>query len=121
MKHNKFLKIALPVLLFATGAVAQDQHEPDHGQMQMNGMHGMMMSHMQGMSTGNAEAAKIVDQLQKNLAAMQADKKSGGLKAKLAEQETLLKDLQAKLAAQSNMMGMMNGMMPGCCENMPKK
>jgi len=118
MKH--ILRIALPALLLMTGAFAQEEHSSDHAQMPMNGMGGMcgmMMSHMKDMTAGHAEAAKIVEQLQTNLAAIRAEKKPAAQKEKLAAQEAMLKDLAAKLNAQSQMMSMMGshmgGMMPG--------
>ena len=119
---NLLLTIGLPAVLFVTGAVAQDPHDMS----KMSGECNMMMSHMNGMMAGHGDAAKIVDELQKNVVAMQAEKKSGPLKEKLAAQAAMLKDLQAKLDAQSHMMGNMPGMqhdgkmMPGCCDT-PKK
>ncbi|HYA16118.1 MAG TPA: hypothetical protein VEF06_01560 [Bryobacteraceae bacterium] len=122
MKNN-FLRFALPAVLLMTGAVAQEQHGPDHSQMPMNGMGGMcgmMMSHMTDMTAGHQEAARIVEQLQKNLTAIQAEKKPAAQKEKLAAQAALLKDLAAKLEAQNQMMTMMQGHMQGmgamqCC------
>jgi hypothetical protein len=110
-----FLKIALPVAMLAAGAMAQEPHDAaTHDTSKMGGECGMMMSHMNGMMEGHGDAAKIVDQLQKNVAAMQAEKKSGAMKEKLAAQAALLKDLQARLDGQSPMM------MSGCCDT-PKK
>src|SRR5580698_9282420 len=106
MKTGIF-RIALPALLLITGAVAQDLHGPDHSQMPMggmNGMCGMMMSHMTDTAAGHAEAAKIVEQLQQNLAAIQVEKRPAAQKEKLAAQAAMLKDLAAKLNAQSQMM-----------------
>jgi len=81
----------------------------------MSGMCGMMMSHMTDMTAGHAEAAKIVEQLQKNLTAIQAEKKPAAQKEKLAAQAAMLKDLAAKLNAQNQTMTMMQGHM----QNMP--
>ena len=115
MKTN-ILRIVLPAVLLVTGAVAQEQHAPDHSQLPMSGMDGMCgmtMSHMTDMTAGHAEAAKIVEQLQNNLAAIQAEKKPAAQKEKLAAQAALLKDLAAKLNTQSQMMTMMQGLQCG--------
>ena len=111
--RNLILTIALPAVLFVTAGVAQEPHDMS----KMGGECATMMSHMKGMMAGHDDAAKIVDQLQQNVAAMQAEKKAGPLKEKLAAQAALLKDLQGKFEGQSKMMG---GMMPGCCDT-PKK
>ena len=120
MKTN-ILRIALLAFLLVTGAVAQEQHAPDQSQMPMNGtngMCGMMMSHMTDMTAGHQDAAKIVEQLQKNLAAIQAEKKPAAQKEKLAEQAALLKDLAAKLNTQNQMMNMMGGQTGGAMPGM---
>ena len=109
--------------LFVTGAVAQheehhsDQATPpaDKGAMDKAGgmMSGNMMTQMPKMMMGQNETGKLVDQLMKSFAAIEADKDSASLKAKLAEHGALLKELQANTQAQSHMMDMMQHMMGG--------
>lgn len=80
------------------------------GQM-MSQMHCMMMGQMM---TGQAETAKLVDELQKSLTAIEAAQNDPAVfKAKLAEHGELLKQLQAKVQDQSRMMDMMRHMMSG--------
>ena len=122
--------------LFVTGAIAQ--HEEHHagqtappadksagmpmgqmmgqmGQMmaQMNQMTGQMMGQMGQMMTTRGEVAKLTDQLVNDFAAIENEKDATALKAKLAEHGKLLKELQAKLQGQSQMMEHMRGMMMG--------
>jgi hypothetical protein len=108
--------------LFVTGAVAQ--HEEHHDQAappadkadtgKMGGMmSGNMMTQMPKMMMGQTETGKLVDQLVQSFTAIEAEKDPAALKAKFAEHDALLKELQTKVQAQSHMMDMMQHMMGG--------
>jgi hypothetical protein len=113
------LAIVIGTGLLVTGAAAQ--HEDHHGTPPATagdnagagkgGMSGGMMSG--GMMSGQAETRKLVDQLAASLAAIETEKDPAALKTKLAEHGALLKQLQAKVQAQSQMMDMMQHMMDG--------
>jgi hypothetical protein len=64
-----------------------------------------------GMMAEHAEATKLADQLVTGLEAMENEKNPAALKEKLAQHGKLLKELQTKLHAQSQMMEHMHGMM----------
>jgi hypothetical protein len=66
-----------------------------------------------GMMAEHAEAAKLADQLVNGFAAIENENDPAALKEKLAEHGRLLKELQGKLKAQSQMMEHMHGMMMG--------
>jgi hypothetical protein len=66
-----------------------------------------------GMMAEHAEAAKLADQLVNSFAAIENETDPAALKAKLAEHGKLLKELQAKLQGQSQMIEHMHGMMMG--------
>ena len=66
-----------------------------------------------GMMAEHAEAAKLADQLVNGFAAIENEKDPAALKEKLAEHGRLLKELQGKLKAQSQMMDQMRGKMMG--------
>jgi hypothetical protein len=106
--------------LFVTGAVAQheehhDQAAPPAGKADTGKMGGMMsgnmMTQMPKMMMGQTETGKLVDQLAQSFIAIEAEKDPAALKAKFAEHDALLKELQTKVQAQSHMMDMMQHMM----------
>jgi len=102
--------------LFVTGAWAQhEEHHQDQAApaaaQNGTGKAGGMMSG--GMMMGQNDTAKLVEQLTKSFAAMEAEKDPTALKAKLAAHGVLLNELQAKVQAQSHMMDMMQHMMGG--------
>lgn len=118
--RNIFMGVLAAVTLLVTGVVAQhDEHHPDQatppdkaaampvGQTtgQMNQMMPMMAAH--------AEAAKLADQLVAGFAAIENEKDPTALKEELAEHGKLLRELQANLKKQSEMMEHMHGMMMG--------
>jgi len=65
------------------------------------------------MMADRAEIGKLVDELAKSFAAIEAEKDPAALKAKLAKHGKLLKELQAKVQAESKMMEHMHQMMMG--------
>lgn len=109
--------------LFVTGAVAQheehhqDQVTPtaDKADISKSGgmMSGNMMTQMPKMMMGQTETGKLVDQLTKSLAGIEAEKDPAALKAKLAVHGALLKELQTNVQSQSHIMDMMQHMMAG--------
>jgi len=115
--------VAVATGLFVTGAVAQhEEHHSDQGTPpaeksdtgKMGGMmSGNMMTQMPKMMMGQTETGKLVDQLVKSFAAIEAEKDPAALKATLAEHGGLLKELQTKVQSQSRMMDMMQHMMGG--------
>jgi hypothetical protein len=107
---------AAAIGVLVTGAAAQhEEHHKDQASAQAgksgSNACGPMMSQMPSMMTGQTETEKLVDELQKSLAAIEAEKDPASLKAKLAEHSALLKQLQAKAQSQSRMMDMMQHMM----------
>ena len=120
--QRAFAVAGFAVLLVATaGAQHEERQTGAAGATAGAAMGGMMSPQMMShMMAGHDEASKLVDELMKNVTALQAEKKlSAGTRQKLAEQAALLKQLQAK---QAEHMGMMSGMAPGapemkgCCE-----
>ena len=109
--------------LLVTGVVAQhDEHHPDQATppadksaampMPMMGqMMGQMMPQMMSMMAAHAEAAKLADQLVDGFAAIENEKNGKERREKLAEHGKLLRQLQANLKGQSEMMEHMHGMM----------
>ena len=65
------------------------------------------------MMMGQNETGKLVEQLMRSFAAIDAEKDPAALKEKLTEHGSLLKDLRTKVQAQSHMMDMMQHMMGG--------
>jgi hypothetical protein len=118
-KKSILIAIAAATGLFVTGAIAQhEEHRldpalPPADKAGKTGgmMSGDMMSQMPQMMIGQSETAKLVDLLTKSFAAIEAEKDRAKLKDKLAEHGSLLKELQAKVQAQSHMMEMMQHMM----------
>ena len=102
--------------LFMTGAWAQheehhqDQATPAAAQSKSGKAGGMMSG---GMMMGQNETGKLVEQLLKSFAALEAEKDPAAFKEKLAAHGALLKELQAKVQTQSHMMDMMQHMMGG--------
>jgi hypothetical protein len=68
-----------------------------------------MMAEMQGQQ----ETARLVDRLLASLAAIETEKDPAALKEKLAAHRALLKELQAKVEAESGRMEKMHQMMGG--------
>jgi len=77
----------------------------------MKQMQGQMMGQMMPMMAAHAEAARLADQLVNGFAAIENEKDGKVRQAKLAEHGKLLKELQTKLQAQSQMMEHMHAMM----------
>jgi len=136
--RNIFLVSVFAVgTLLVPGAIAQ--HEEHHGtqaapapdksaampmgQMmtQMNQMTGQMTGQIGQMMTTRAEVAKLTDQLVNGFAAIENEKDAKVRSEKLAEHGKLLKELQAKLQGQSQMMERMQGMMMGGAMSMQGK
>lgn len=125
----KTLMLALAVATGLLVARLPAQHEGHHpeaappaadqtdvkkpAEMKGKEMKGKMMGGMAGGMMGQADTAKLVDQLAKSFAAMEAETDPAALKAKMAEHGALLKELQAKVAGQSNKMEMMQQKMKG--------
>ena len=123
--------IGVAMGLFVTDAAAQhEEHHQDQtapppasatdkadtakaGGMMSGNMMSQMMSQMPPMMMAQNETAKLVDRLTTSLAAIEAEKNPTARKKKLAEHGLLLKELQAKVGAQSHMMDMMQHMMGG--------
>jgi len=117
--RNVFLVSVFAVgTLLVTGAIAQ--HEEHHGTqaapapdksaaMPMTGMMGQMMP----MMAAHKEAARLADQLVNGFAAIENEKNPKERAEKLAEHGKLLRELQANLKGQSQMMEHMHGMMMG--------
>jgi len=104
--------------LLVTGVVAQhDEHHPgqaapaDKSAAMPMPMMGQMMGQMMPMMAAHAEAAKLADQLVNGFAAIENEKNAKERNEKLAEHGRLLKELQANLKGQSEMMEHMHGMM----------
>ena len=129
--RNMVVAIGVATGLLVTGAAAQhEEHHQDQtappsasttdkadtakaGNMMSGNMMSQMMSQMPPMMMGQNETAKLVDRLATSLAAIEAEKNPTARKKKLAEHGLLLKELQAKVGAQSHMMEMMQHMMGG--------
>ena len=114
------LAIAAATGLLVTGAVAQhEEHHPDQAappvdKVDAGKMGGMVSGNMMPqMMMGQNDTAKLVDQLTKSFAAIEAEKNPTARKKKLAAFGLSLKELQAKVQAQSHMMEMMQHMMAG--------
>ena len=112
--------------LLVTGVVAQhEEHHPDQvappadksATMPMMGQMGPMMGQMMGqmmpMMAAHTDATKLVDRLVAGFAAIENEKDAKARDEKLAEHGMLLKELQANLQGQSQMMERMHGMMMG--------
>jgi len=106
-----------------SAAMPMGQMMGQMGQMmtQMNQMTGQMTGQMGQMLTTRAEVAKLTDQLVNGFAAIENEKDAKVRSEKLAEHGKLLKELQAKLQGQSQMMERMQGMMMGGAMSMQGK
>src|ERR1700680_955678 len=102
--------LTVAAALLVTGAAAQ--HE-EHHKDQTSALADKMMSQMPRMTMEQNEAGKLVDQLIRSYAAIEAEKDPAALKEKLAEHGALLKELQTRVQGQSHMMEMMQHMMGG--------
>jgi len=129
--RTMFVAIAVTGGLSVTGALAQhEEHHQDQvapppasaadktdsgkmGGMMSGEMMSQMMSQMPPMMMGQNDISKLVDQLTKSFAAIEAEKNPTTRKKKLAAYGVSLKELQAKVQAQSHMMDMMQHMMAG--------
>lgn len=111
--RSVLIRAAIVAGFCVSGALAQNGQDQAPAQVGRSAGCGQAMSQMHPMMMGQTETAKLVDELQKSLAAIEAEKDPGALKAKLAEHGELLKQLQAKIQGQSRMMDMMNHMMSG--------
>jgi hypothetical protein len=118
MRNIFFVSVFAVGTLLVTGAIAQ--HEEHHATpaappadksaaMPMTGMMGQMIP----MMAAHAEAAKLADQLVNGFAAIENEKNAKERNERLAEHGKLLKELQANLKGQSQMMERMQGMMMG--------
>ena len=117
MRTRKMLLVmAAATGLFITGAAAQHeghtqgQAAPEADKADAGKMGGMMQ---QMMMKDQAATSKLVDQLVQGFAAIEAEKDPAVLTQKLAEHGALLKELQVKVQAHSQMMEMMQHMMGG--------
>jgi len=109
--RNILVGLFAAATLLVTGVVAQHEgHHPEGAAPPAEKAAPAAEKQMMGM---HAEVAKLADQLAKSFAAIENEKDPAALKAKLAEHGKLLKDLQAKLKGQSQMMEHMHGMMMG--------
>ena len=130
-RRTMFAAIAVTAGLLVTGALAQhEEHHQDQtapppastadktdsaktAGMMSGEMMSQMMSQMPPMMMGQNDTAKLVDQLTTSFAAIEAEKNPTARKKKLAAFSVSLKELQAKVQAQSHMMDMMQHMMAG--------
>jgi hypothetical protein len=124
--RNIFLVSVFAVgTLLVTGAIAQhEEHHQDQAtppadksaampRMGQTGQMGQMMGQMMPMMAAHNEAAKLADQLVNGFAAIENEKNAKERAEKLAEHGKLLRELQANLKGQSQMMEHMHGMMMG--------
>jgi hypothetical protein len=103
------MTLTLSLGLFGARALAQDmQHHPGHASADNKQM---MPGKMPQMMTTQHEAATLADQLLKSFAAIKGEKDPAVLQNKLEEHQALLRELQAKLQTQSQMMEKMHGQM----------
>ena len=116
MRKTLVCSFAALALLAAEAAAQHEGHHPEEAappQAQKAAEAPAEHQMMGQMMADRAEIAKLVDELAKNFAAIEAEKDPAALKAKLAEHGKLLKELQAKLQAESKMMEHMHQMMMG--------
>ncbi len=115
MKKILVCSIAVLALLATKVAAQHEGHHPEEIPPQAQKAAEAPAEHqmMGQMMAGRAEIAKLVDELAKSFAAIESEKDSDVLKAKLAEHGKLLKELQAKVRAESKMMEHMHAMMMG--------
>jgi len=115
MRNIFLLSVVAVGTLFITGAIAQ--HEEHHGSEATppsdKSAAMPMMSQMMPMMAAHAEATKLADQLVNGLTPIENEKNAKERDRKLAEHGQLLRQLQANLKGQSEMMEHMHGMMMG--------
>ena len=117
--RNILIGLFAAAMLLVTGVVAQhEEHHPDQATPATDKAAGMpMMSQMMGqmmpMMASHAEAATLADKLVTGFAAIENEKNAKARDEKLAEHGKLLKELQANLKGQAQMMEHMHGMMMG--------
>lgn len=105
MKHV-MAALAASMGMFMTGAYGQHeghqqgQAAPETGKM----MSVNMMAGMEKPAMGQDQTAKLADELQKSLAAIQAEQDPAALKEKLAAHGALLTELQKQLQARPHTM-----------------
>jgi hypothetical protein len=118
MRNTLLVSVFAVGTLLVTGAIAQhEEHHQDQATppaeksaaMPMTGMMGQMMP----MMAAHKEAARLADQLVNGFAAIENEKNPKERAEKLAEHGKLLRELQANLKGQSQMMEHMHGMMMG--------
>ena len=105
--------LSLSTGLLVTGAVAfaqHDQHDSGAGQAPAVS-HQMMSGKMPQMMSAHREISALADQLLKGFAVIETEKDPVVLQKKLAEHGVLLKELAAKIQAQSQAMEKMHGQM----------
>jgi hypothetical protein len=103
------MTLTLSTGLLVIGAFAQNaQH---HSGQAPAGNSEMMSGKMPPMMTTQREAGTLADQLLKSFAAIKDERDPAVLQKKLEEHGALLKELQAKLQTQSQMMEKMRGQM----------
>lgn len=100
MKH-----LTLPVLVLLTSLGLPAQAPAAKDKM---GKMGQMADHMSEMMGGHREMAALVEKLARSFAVVQADKDPATLQKRLAEHGALLKELQTKVQAHSQMMQKMD-------------
>jgi hypothetical protein len=106
-----FVGIFAAATLLVTGVVAQ--HEGHHPEGAAPPAEQAAPQADKQMMSMHADVAKLADQLAKSFASIENEKDPTALKAKLAEHGKLLKELQAKLQGQTQMMEHMHAMMMG--------
>ena len=107
------MTLSLSTGFLVTGAVAvaqHDQHQSDASQAPAVG-HETMAGKMPQMMTTQQEISALTDQLLKGFAVIEKEKDPAVLQKKLAEHGVLLKELEAKIQGQSQMMEKMRGQM----------
>lgn len=97
--------LALPVLVLLTSLGVAAQTPAAKGKM---GKMGQMTDHMSEMMGGHREMAALVEKLAQSFADVQAEKDPATLAKKLAAHGALLKELQTKVQAHSQMMEKMD-------------
>ena len=120
--RNLVIIVTIAMGQFLTSAMAQHE-DHQHGQAATpadksdTGKPGAMMSggmmSMPQMMKEQEETVKLVEQLTKSFAAIEAEKDPKILKEKLAEHGALLKELEAKVQGHAQKMEMMHHMMGG--------
>jgi hypothetical protein len=100
------IKLVPVILALAVATLQAQQNAPAQAKGKM-GMMGQMADHMKEMQGGHREMAALVEKLAQSFAAVQLEKDPVELAKKLGAHGELLKELQAKLQAHSQMMDKM--------------